>query len=313
MSTAYFVDFENVGETGLSGLEDLTPKDKIILFYSQTKFSIPVSHMVACIHANLKEEHFQIKKVAQNYLDFQLATYLGFYAAKHPKKKLVIVSKDNDFLPVVDFWTAKGRHIKKQETILGISLAAAKTDEQPPQPPRAKEALTEEAKEAIRTLLKDFKLVPNDYAVIYRALLKHSQDSAFRKELQQKIYRGKGREVGIRLADWHAHFWQIDPSVPRSIAINPAKQQSFLQLLQKVQSGQKNAFSQSEKKAIRSLLTGVPLDRARAFARIYLSIQHCTSVEEYAAVLQSVMPKSQWKSIYQKTESYFKHYHGIPS
>lgn len=312
MGRAYFVDFENVGEQGLYGIETLTSKDKVILFYSQRNVNLPATHLCACIHAQMKAEHFQIKKIAANYLDFQLATYLGYYAARHPKKSLVIVSKDNDFVPVIDFWSAKGRKINRQETILGITLASVRTDELPPKPPLPKEVLTEECKNAIRELVKDDHLTINDYRVIYQALLKYSQGSAFRQALAQHIYKDKGRALGIQLSDFHQSFWQnagmIVPSVSNSV---PQGASRLDKLMAKVCSNGGTPFTKSVKKEIRRLLQGVSINKSRDLAYIYRAIHHCTSLTEYQLVLLAIMPGKKGKAVYQRTEAFFKDYHGL--
>lgn len=311
MGRAYFVDFENVSEQGLYGIETLTPKDRVILFYSQQNISLPATHLCACIHAQMKAEHFQIKKIADNYLDFQLATYLGFYAAKHPKKSLVIVSKDNDFIPVIDFWSAKGRKIWRQETILGISLASVRTDELPPKPPRPQEFLTEERKEAIRELVKDDHLTINDYRVIYQALLKHSQGSAFRQELEQHIYKGKGRALGIKLSDFHQSFWSTT-SPPMSAISSVSENSSDLdKLLAKIHANGKTPFTNGVKKEIRRLLQGIAINKTKDMAPIYQSIYHSTTINEYQLALLAVMPEKKARAIYQRTVAFFLDYHGL--
>lgn len=311
MGRAYFVDFENVGEQGLYGIEMLTSKDKVILFYSQQNISLPATHLCACIHAQMKAEHFQIKKIADNYLDFQLATYLGFYTAKHPKKSLVIVSKDNDFIPVIDFWSAQGRKIQRQETILGISLASVRTDELPAKPPRPREALTEEYKSVIRELVKDDHLTMNDYRVIYQALLKYSQGSAFRQELQQHIYKGKGRTLGIKLSDFHQSFWSKTSSSLSAVS-NTSENSSALDiLLAKIHANGKTPFTNSVKKEIRRLLQGISINKTKDMAPIYQAIHHSTTLNEYQLALLAIMPEKKARAIYQRTVAFFLDYHGL--
>lgn len=312
MGTAYFVDFENVKEKGLLGIEDLTAKDKVILFYSDCRVNLPVGHLVACVKAGMKAEHFEIKKIAENYLDFQLVTYLGFYAARHPKKRLVIVSKDRDFIPVVDFWSARGRTIRKQETILGISLAAARTDDLPAKPPREKSALTERHKEEIRGCLAEDNLAAQDYNVIYAALLRDSQNHKFREALKEKIYGGKGREAGIKLSEIHRAFWEEMPhiSLPEE---QPVGTEGKVQvLLRRIQGTPKSVFSKSTRKRIRAMLTGFsPQKRPQELSQIYLAMQYCSSLWEYQQVLASLLPVKDASLVYQETERFFREHHGL--
>lgn len=55
-------------------------------------------------------EYIETHKVAKNYLDFQLATYLGFLIGKGEKGPVYIISQDTGFDSIVDFW--RGRNIE---------------------------------------------------------------------------------------------------------------------------------------------------------------------------------------------------------
>ena len=48
-------------------------------------------------------EYIETHKVAKNYLDFQLATYLGFLIGKGEKGPVYIISQDTGFDSIVDF------------------------------------------------------------------------------------------------------------------------------------------------------------------------------------------------------------------
>lgn len=313
MGTAYFVDFENVGQAGLTGLNVLNKKDKVILFYHDGTINLPLSHMVSCIQATMKSEHFEIKKIASNYLDFQLTTYLGYYAAKHPKKRLVIVSKDNDFIPVIDFWTDAGRTIQKQETILGISLEAVRLDSLPEKPPKDRDALTDAIKKQIRELVKTEDLTVNDYAVIYDALLKNSRNISFREKLEQKIYHHKGKKVGILLSEVHRLFWSapsIEIPLPPQKTVLPKEEMTESDILEAIKHPQKSAFSKSVRKGIRESLKGLSLG-VNDLAAIYLALELCQNLEECQHILQQVVPQNQGIWVFQRTQQFFKKYHGI--
>ena len=49
----------------------------------------------------------------KNYMDFQLATFLGEQITSNPHKEYIIISKDRGFLSLRDYW--KGQKVKVQQ------------------------------------------------------------------------------------------------------------------------------------------------------------------------------------------------------
>ena len=78
----YLIDYENVTETGLSGTNELTADDHVIVFYSAQIKNISFEKHVEIAQCPATFEYIKIQKTGKNYLDFQLSTYLGFLIGK---------------------------------------------------------------------------------------------------------------------------------------------------------------------------------------------------------------------------------------
>lgn len=104
----YFVDFENVSEYGLVGIDELTEQDEVCIFYSKN------ANHLTFEYCNLIKDcrafvHFYKASVGHsNALDFQLVTTLGYIVhlniSKGKHARYVIVSKDQGFNSVIHFW-----------------------------------------------------------------------------------------------------------------------------------------------------------------------------------------------------------------
>ena len=99
-----FIDFENVHNTGLKDLENLTKNETIFLFYSKNTPHLPME-IVAKISKSLANIELMESGVGKNAMDFVIASYLGNMINKYGKKAdYFILSKDKGYKPLVDFW-----------------------------------------------------------------------------------------------------------------------------------------------------------------------------------------------------------------
>lgn len=99
-----FIDFENVHNTGLKDLENLTKNETVFLFYSKNTPHLPME-IVAKISKSLASIELMESGVGKNAMDFVIASYLGNMINKHGKKAdYFILSKDKGYKPLVDFW-----------------------------------------------------------------------------------------------------------------------------------------------------------------------------------------------------------------
>ena len=124
--TYYLIDYENTGENGLDGIENLDSRGRVIIFYSENadKMSFDLHQMLQECSASI--EFKKITTGKKNALDFQLATYLGYLMAKAEGGNFYIVSKDLGYEVLLEFW--KGRHLRLIEM---ISAGAPKEEGKP--------------------------------------------------------------------------------------------------------------------------------------------------------------------------------------
>lgn len=119
----YLVDYENVHNDGVTDIKKLSSSDRVVIFYGDSIKSIPFETHVEMMESKAKIEYIETHKIAKNYLDFQLATYLGYLIGKGEKGPVYIISHDTGFDSIVDFWN--GRDIS---TYRQPSIAAGESD-----------------------------------------------------------------------------------------------------------------------------------------------------------------------------------------
>ncbi len=116
----FLVDYENVHEAGLEGIDLLTDADKVIIFHGPIKETVDLSIVKSIVKSKAEFDFIGTKRTADNYLDFQLSTYLGYWINQYSKAEFYIVSNDADYDAVIDFWkNNKKLKIHKQPNISG--------------------------------------------------------------------------------------------------------------------------------------------------------------------------------------------------
>ncbi|GHV47983.1 hypothetical protein FACS189499_06490 [Clostridia bacterium] len=98
------VDFENVHSEGISGIDKLGAEDEVVIFYSANADSISFELLHKLMFCESKLSYYKVKCGGKNALDFQLCTYLGYIVSRNPGAETYIISKDNGFDFVIDFW-----------------------------------------------------------------------------------------------------------------------------------------------------------------------------------------------------------------
>lgn len=114
----YLMDFENVKSDGFYGIEKLTKHDTVAIFYSENtdRLSIDVHRKIMSSKAEF--QYFPVSVGGKNALDFQLSSYLGYIAAENKNENIYIVSRDNGFKFIINFW-------KELNDDINISLCTA--------------------------------------------------------------------------------------------------------------------------------------------------------------------------------------------
>ena len=101
---AYLIDFENVKSKGLTGIEQLSPDDKVIIFYSENSDTISFEMHRKVMTSEADIEYLKVRVGGKNALDFQLSTLLGYLLAKELYTHIFIISGDKGFDKLHDFW-----------------------------------------------------------------------------------------------------------------------------------------------------------------------------------------------------------------
>jgi uncharacterized protein YajQ (UPF0234 family) len=165
----YLIDYENVHKNGLAGIKKLTEDDTVIIFVGNMINDVPIETVMAILNSPAQMKIKKMKKTADNYLDFQLATCLGGLVASGDDKEFFIISNDRDFESVIDYWKYNKASVKIERrnaisasSSAGAASAAAATES-------AK--LDNATKKKIRELVKDAKLSPGNYTGIYNLFL----------------------------------------------------------------------------------------------------------------------------------------------
>ena len=111
----YFVDYENVHEAGITGMNKLPKDSEVHLFYSQNanKLNLDLLHFVKA-----KVRVHKVKPGKQS-LDMQMVSYLGYCIGDEDGEgTFILVSKDTDYANTVLFWQEEGVEVKVQPAVL---------------------------------------------------------------------------------------------------------------------------------------------------------------------------------------------------
>ncbi len=214
----YLVDYENVSDAGLVGVDQLSGFDSVVIFYGSKVKTIAYESLISITSSNAAIEHLRAEKTAKNYLDFQLTTYLGYKLGKDNYDEVFIISKDSGFDAVVDFWAIKGIKIKRQIAIIEpVQEEPASTEEKPtgqkstntrrtgtntrtrktptranvttnPKPrktPAKQVTPKDRTRSELRAALKDCGLSAPEYRKVYDAFDKSTSSSAYNNSLQK--------------------------------------------------------------------------------------------------------------------------------
>lgn len=100
----FLIDYENVKNAGLTGIDKLSAEDRAIIFYSPNADTISFEMHRTLMQSSCAIEFFKIKRGGKNFLDFQLSTYLGYAMKEEIYDNAVIVSRDQGFDSLTDFW-----------------------------------------------------------------------------------------------------------------------------------------------------------------------------------------------------------------
>ena len=108
MEKIYYIDSENVGDSWIELLDELTQLDsRLIVFYTKHSPRMTYQQTIQLMNSANKPEFIECHE-GSNALDFQLVSYLGYELCADRTKEMIIVSKDTGFDAVVHFWQERG-------------------------------------------------------------------------------------------------------------------------------------------------------------------------------------------------------------
>jgi len=88
----------------MTGVDHLTDADEVVIFYSNNADSVSFDILHKLMFCKSKLSYYKIKRGGKNALDFQLSCYLGYRICMNPEAEFFIISKDNGYDFVLDFW-----------------------------------------------------------------------------------------------------------------------------------------------------------------------------------------------------------------
>ena len=116
----FLIDFENVQNEGLKGAQYLLKEDTVIIFYSTSCEKIQQGSLQQLMDSSCQLDICKLKKAGKNALDFYIATKMGAVFGSGYRGKAAIVSRDQGFTAVQDYWRRQGK--ESREVTLGSSL-----------------------------------------------------------------------------------------------------------------------------------------------------------------------------------------------
>ncbi|MDE7294102.1 MAG: hypothetical protein K2N72_06730 [Oscillospiraceae bacterium] len=100
----YLVDFENVHSAGLMGVEKLSEKDSVYIFYSNNSNSMSFEAHAMLKATAAKVVPLHVSSGNKNALDFQLASFTGYLAGTSEDREVTIISVDTGYTFIQHFW-----------------------------------------------------------------------------------------------------------------------------------------------------------------------------------------------------------------
>lgn len=96
------VDYENVNESGLKGIDSLCSTDKLVIFYSAACNTITQENIDFIRSTDCEFESVKLMNARSNALDMYQATYVG-RLIEQGVKEIALVSKDKGFHSIKDY------------------------------------------------------------------------------------------------------------------------------------------------------------------------------------------------------------------
>lgn len=109
----FLIDYENVGNMGMKGCHYLNESDYVIVFYSDAQMHMERRFLDEITRSGCVFEVCKLYKRGKNALDFYIASKLGELFGGGYDGTAVIVSHDNGFQAVRDYWGKRATHKRR--------------------------------------------------------------------------------------------------------------------------------------------------------------------------------------------------------
>ena len=101
----YMIDYENVHEEGLYGIEMLKEDDKIFVFYNMgDKENIENSKLKKAAEKGISIQYVVLYKTGKNALDFYIASKIGEICGQGTQQDIAVISRDKGYRALCEYW-----------------------------------------------------------------------------------------------------------------------------------------------------------------------------------------------------------------
>lgn len=103
----FLVDFENVRSNGLRGVDYLDKDDYLTLFFSAAAHSCENRYLEEIEKSGCAFDTCKLVQTGKNGLDFYIATRVGEFYGNGHNDRIAIISKDQGYQAVRDYWDVR--------------------------------------------------------------------------------------------------------------------------------------------------------------------------------------------------------------
>ncbi|MBQ6205828.1 MAG: hypothetical protein IJK52_01975 [Oscillospiraceae bacterium] len=184
----FLIDYENVRVSGFRGIDSLSRKDRVIVFYSEKAETLTFGLHRRLNESKAKISYQKVRTGSKNALDLQLCAYLGYLICQDASAAYYIVSEDQDYAVVSDYW-------KRQRVKVALipEIAAVLTHLQEKGLFKRQAMSVEDMEAQLKALLPDKyqSLIPAIAEIIWRCKSRQSVNS----ELVKAFHEGPDNSV----------------------------------------------------------------------------------------------------------------------
>ncbi len=204
----FLIDFENVQNEGLKGARYLGKEDTVVIFYSTSCEKIQQGSLQQLLDSSCERDICKLKKAGKNALDFYIASMLGEIFGGGYQGKAAIVSRDQGFKAVQEYW--RERASKKGAVVLNSTIGGCirSANEDNVRTRTAREGLKHVSMEAeVARYREEERLQKRTKEIFqdtkYQAMEEQMWELLKEKESRKKLYvnalRIFGREDGLEV------------------------------------------------------------------------------------------------------------------